>query len=156
MKIKVFSLIILSAILIPVLVLAETATVITKENAIREYCKFFAPVKAHMKYNDSLEILSPEGDWFKVKFKSVVGCIHKSAVEKKTVSIWGSTQPSKGPGVSESEATLAGKGFNPQVESSYKKKHPEMKYNLVDNIEKSEISDKDLARFVVNGGLKQP
>ncbi len=66
--------------------LAETVTVITKDNAIREYAKFFAPVKANVKYNDRLEILATEGDWYKVKYGSSIGYIHKSAVEKRVAS----------------------------------------------------------------------
>jgi len=63
--------------------LAETVTVITKDNAIREYAKFFAPVKANVKYNDRLEILATEGDWYRVRYGASDGYIHKSAVEKR-------------------------------------------------------------------------
>jgi hypothetical protein len=156
MRIKFLITLSLLIILAPVLLLAETATVITKENAIREYCKFFAPVKAQVRYNDVLEILSTEGDWYKVQFGQSTGCIHKTAVDKRTASASGSFFSRKGSGVSENEAALAGKGFNPQVESSYKQKHPEMKYHLVDNIEKLLVSDREIEQFVTQGGLRQP
>lgn len=158
MKPRSFLTIGILSILLPLVVTAESTTVITKENAIRESCKFVAPVKAQVRYNDVLEIISTEGDWFKVRFKTVQGCIHKTGVEKKTVSTAGSFFPRKSSGVSESEASLAGKGFNLQVESSYKQKHPEMKYNLVDYVEKldTQVSDKDFAQFITRGGLKQP
>jgi hypothetical protein len=157
MNLKTLFLISLLALLFPAFLHAETATVITKENAVREYCKFFAPVKAQVKYNDSLEIVSSEGDWFKVRFRAVSGCIHKSAIQKKSTST-GSSFSRKGSGVSDSEAALAGKGFNPQVEASYKQNHPEMKYSLLDSVEKfdASITDRDIARFVKAGGLTQP
>jgi hypothetical protein len=66
---------------------AETATVITKQTAIRESCRFFSPVKVNVHYNDVLEIISKEGDWYKVKFKGVEGCIHKGSIEKKSISL---------------------------------------------------------------------
>jgi len=135
---------------------AEPLTVITKENAIREYCKFFAPVKAGVKYNDKLDMLSQQGDWFKVRFMKVEGCIHKSAVESKTASIVNLPMSKSSGRVSESEAALAGKGFNPQVEASYRAKHPGMKYNLVDKVESINVPDKDLVLFMSNGGLNQP
>ncbi len=135
--------------------LAETVTVITKENAIRESCKFFAPVKAYVRYNDQLEVLSTQGDWYRVKYGPSIGCIHKTAVEKRTASSPGLFSR-KGSGVSESEAALAGKGFNPQVEASYKKQHPEMKFYLVDNIERFPVPDREVAIFISNGGLVQP
>lgn len=156
MKQKIPIVIGLFIILCPLLLRAETASVITKENAIREYCKFFAPVKARIRYLDTLEILSSEGDWFRVKFKAVEGCIHRGAIEKKVVTGSGLPFSRKSPGLSESEAALAGKGFNPQVESSFKQKHPEMKYHLVDTIEKFTMSDRDLSQFMTTGGLKLP
>jgi hypothetical protein len=156
MKIKIAIAAAMIVVICPVFLLAETVTVITKENAIREYCKFFAPVKAQVRYNDTLEIISVEGDWYKVQFGPSAGCIHKTAVDKRTGSASGSFFSRKGSGVTENEAALAGKGFNPQVESSYKQKHPEMKYHLVDNIERFLVSDREIEQFVVQGGLRQP
>lgn len=136
-------------------VFAETVTVITKENAIREYAKFFAPVKANVRYGDRLEAFATEGDWYKVKYGPSIGYIHRSAVEKRAVASPASYSR-KGSSVSESEAALAGKGFNPQVEASYKKQHPEMKFYLVDSVERYPVPDRDVVQFIVAGGLRQP
>jgi hypothetical protein len=134
---------------------ADTVTVITKDNAIREYAKFFAPVKANVKYNDRLETIVAEGDWYKVRYGSLVGYIHKSAVDKRTIAQPASYQR-RGSSVSESEAALAGKGFNPQVEASYKKQHPEMKFSLVDSIERYPVPEREISAFITAGGLRQP
>ncbi len=149
--------ILLSLILVfaAVSVFADTVTVITKDNAIRAYAKFFAPIKANVHYNDRLEALSMEGDWYKVKFGQSIGYIHRTAVEKRAVAVPAS-YARKGSSVSESEAALAGKGFNPQVEASYKRQHPEMRYNLVDSVERYPVPDRDVAQFIVAGGLRQP
>jgi hypothetical protein len=155
---RFFAILSFLAVFFPGFLYAETMTVITKENAVREYCKFFAPVKAQVKYNDTLEVLSPQGDWFKVKFRGTAGCIHKTALQKKAVSTGGSLFSGRKPGVSESEAALAGKGFNVQVESSYKRKHPEMRYNLVDYVERLDatVPDNYYTQFISGGGLRQP
>lgn len=133
---------------------AETITVITKENAIRESPRFFSPVKAYVKYGDILNIVSKEKDWYKVKFRSIVGYIHKTAVEERTISNYGTYTPTTTP--SEGEITLAGKGFNPQVEKAYRGKYPQMRYELVDRIEKYDISEKELISFIKAGGLSEP
>lgn len=157
MKNRTVIAVVLIILLSPVLIFADQAVVITKENAVREYCRFFAPVKAPVQYNDLLDIVSPQGDWFKVKYKAIEGCIHKTAIEKRTASFSGTTFPGKGAGtVSENEAALAGKGFNPQVEASYRKKYPEMKYSFVDSIEHDKVSEKEVAVFIISGGLNQP
>src|SRR5919109_3748015 len=113
---------------------AETATVITKENAIRETCRFFAPVKATVHYGDALEVVSQEGDWFQVNFRGVQGCIHKSAISKKSFSLSKITGSQK-QSTSGQEVALAGKGFNPQVESAYRSQNPQLKFGEVNSIE---------------------
>jgi len=133
---------------------AETAKVITKTNAIREECRFFSPVKAAVQYNDVLEIISQEGDWFKVTYKGIEGCIHKSAIEKKTVDLLGII--GTGGTTSKDEVALAGKGFNPQVEKSYRQKHPGMRFSLVDIIEGYQVPEKKVMEFINDGALRQP
>lgn len=135
---------------------AETLVVITKENAIRKDCRFFAPVLIKVKSDDRLELVSTEGDWYRVGFKGTKGCIHKSAVEKKTFRLSGLA--GSGGQATSDEVALAGKGFNPQVEKSYRGKNPESdrQFRKLDEIEGHETPDEDLRRFITDGGLVQP
>jgi hypothetical protein len=134
---------------------AETVTVITKQNAIRTSCKFFAPVKASVNYNDVLDVVSKEGDWFQVSFRGVQGCIHKSAVQKKSFSLSKLTG-SKAKGASGDEVALAGKGFNPQVEAAYKSRNPELNFAAVDRVERYKIPDSEFMQFIQKGNLTVP
>lgn len=134
---------------------AETLKVIVREGAIREQCKFLSPVKARVNYNDEVEVTGKEGDWLRVKFKKVTGCIHKSAVETKSFSLSG-IFGSKGKTASKDEVALAGKGFNPQVEDSFRRKHPELSFQTVDRIERIHVSDDELREFIRTGSLQPP
>lgn len=134
---------------------AETVTVITRQNAIRTSCKFFSPVKATVNYNDVLEVVSKDGDWFQVTFRGVQGCIHKSAVQKKSLSLSKLTG-SQAKGASGDEVALAGKGFNPQVEAAYKSRNPELNFGAVDRVESYKISDGELMQFIQKGELRLP
>lgn len=134
---------------------AETARVVTRENAIRQECRFFSPVKAKVKFNDQLVILSRVGDWRKVSYRGVTGCVHKSAVTEGSVSLSGGLG-GKGRGASSDEVSLAGKGFNPQVEASYKNRHPGLNYAGVDTVEHYAVSDETLQAFMMKGGLTAP
>jgi hypothetical protein len=134
---------------------AETATVITKQNAIRGSCKFFSPVKATVRYGDALEVVSQEGDWFHVKFNGVQGCIHKSAIQKQSFSITKLGLSGKGSASGE-EVALAGKGFNPQVEAEYRAENPELNFGAVDRIESDTVSDSELEDFIEDGKLNLP
>lgn len=145
----------LTVIFIPAFLHAETVKVITKENAIREQCRFFAPIKLIVHYDDELTVITTKDDWFEVRFGNIEGCIHKSAVEKKAFSFSKLMAP-KTKSATEEEVALAGKGFNPQVERSYRNKHPQMNFYLVDRIEKYRIPEGKVMRFINNGGLRQP
>lgn len=134
---------------------ADSARVIVRENAVRAQCRFFAPVKAKIRYNDLLTILSKSGDWYKVSFKGVNGCVHKSAIEAKSFKL-GSGFASGGQAPSRDEVSLAGKGFNPQVEASYKGSHPDLDFSSVDAIEHYQVSSDAIAEFLKDGGLSEP
>ena len=136
------------------MVSAETVTVITRENTVREECRFLAPAKAKVQFGDQLEVTAKEGDWFRVKFRNAKGCIHKNAVREKTAAL--TDVSGKGYRATSDEVALAGKGFNPEVERAYREKHPELNYTAVESIEAYRVSDESLKAFITAGGLNQP
>lgn len=133
---------------------AETVQVTTRDNAVRGECRFFAPVKLKVSLGDELTVKGHKGDWLQVSAKGVNGCIHKSAVESRTFTASG--RKGAGSGTSADEVSLAGKGFNPQVEAGYRKSGKNLNYAAVDEISKFAVSEKSLETFVQQGGLKQP
>jgi hypothetical protein len=133
----------------------ESAKIVVKETALREQCKFLSPATIKLQYNDSVDILSRESDWFKVAFGKARGCLHKSALEARTYSLSG-VSGTRGGVASQEEVSLAGKGFTPEVEASYKKQHRDFNYQAVDTVEKYRVSDETLRKFVRDGGLRQP
>lgn len=135
-------------------VVAETVQVTTRENAVRGDCRFFAPVKLKVSLGDSLTVSDRKGDWLLVKIKGTSGCIHKSAVEQRTFTSSGSGA-STGTASSD-EVSLAGKGFNPEVEAGYRKSGKNLNYEAVDEISRIQVSEKKLESFVTQGGLIQP
>lgn len=133
---------------------AETLKVTTRENAVRGDCRFFAPVKLKVSLGDQLTVRGRKGDWFLVSARGVNGCIHKSAVESRSFAASG-RRASTG-GASADEVSLAGKGFNPQVEAGYRKSGKGLNYAAVDEISRISVSEKSLESFVLQGGLIQP
>jgi len=133
---------------------AETIKVTTRENAVRSDCRFFAPVKLKVVLGDSLNVTGNKGDWFQVSAKGVKGCIHKSAVEERSFSSAG--RGAEAGDASSDEVSLAGKGFNPQVEAGYRKSNKNLDYDAVDEIGRIQTDEKSLESFVEQGGLIQP
>jgi len=134
---------------------AETVRVTVRESAVRAECRFFAPVRAKVYNNDKLAVTAKKGDWYAVAVNGINGCIHKSAVQSKSYFFSGGTSSAKG-GASEDEVSLAGKGFNPQVESAYRKQNSDLDFKTVDTIQKYQVSDDSLKRFIEAGGLTSP
>lgn len=133
---------------------AETLKVTTRENAVRGDCRFFAPVKFKVALGDTLAVNGRKGDWLLVSAKGSSGCIHKSAVEERNFAAAGRRAATAG--TSAEEVSLAGKGFNPQVEAGYRKSGKDLNYAAVDEISGFTISEKKLESFVKQGGLIQP
>lgn len=133
---------------------AESVQITTRENAVRSDCRFFAPVKLKLLLGDNLKVNGRRGDWLLVTIKGVSGCIHKSAVEKRTLTTAGRAAATAG--TSSDEVSLAGKGFSPQVESRYRNSGKQLNYEAVDEISRTSVSEKKLETFVKQGGLVQP
>lgn len=133
---------------------AETVQVTTRENAVRKECRFFAPVKLKVTLGDRLTVKGRKGDWYLVSARGVNGCIHKSAVESRSFASAGRGAASGG--TSADEVSLAGKGFNPQVEAGYRKSNKELNYAAVDEIVRIQPNENALESFVSQGGLIQP
>ncbi len=133
---------------------AETLRIVTRENALRQECRFFAPVILMVRYGVPVEVVSREGDWIWVKFKNTKGCVHKTAVTEKKIAPTGSAAAAGG--ASAEEVALASKGFTPEVEQSYRAKYPELNFQLVDRIESYRLPESVFMKFVREGGLRQP
>jgi hypothetical protein len=151
---KTFILIIALFSMVNMSAAAESVQVTTRENAVRGECRFFAPVKLKVVLGDHLTVKGRKGDWYLVNAKGVNGCIHKSAVEERTFAASG--RSASGGGAAADEVSLAGKGFNPQVEAGYRKSNTNLNYAAVDEIVRFQVNEKSLESFVLQGGLIQP
>ena len=98
------------------------------------------------------------GDWYKVEYQGKSGWLNRQAFPAPaTGSKFNLPGMLFGAPVKESssdEAALAGKGFTPEVESSYRQKHPEMKFAEVDKVEANRVDPAKLQAFIKEGGLK--
>lgn len=130
----------------------QTLMVTIKQVSIRADKQFFAKTVAEAKYQDRLEAIKQQGDWYQVAFKGVQGWVHKSSVGEAAKGSTGSSTVASSK-VSDEDVALAGKGFNSQVEGDYKKKNPNLNFAAVDSLEKISVSDKDSAEFMKAGRL---
>ena len=92
---------------------ATTITVLVQQTVVRRRPQFYASAAATAKLGDTFEADAPTNGWYKVDG----GYIQQSAVTSgKVAKLDGG---SVGGSATNDEVTLAGKGFNSQVEQSY-------------------------------------
>lgn len=139
-------------ILVTVL-LAKTFIVKTQTTHLRKDPKFYAQTLAVLKTGESVEQIGTKNGWIQVKTsKGLMGWIHKSSVSEKKFSLSALTQPLESE-ASASEVALAAKGFNKQVEESYRASHPSISFAWVDKMLKIKIPSSQMKIFLQEGKL---
>lgn len=133
---------------LPAAALAATVTVLVSETAVRKKPQFYAPSAGTARLGQSFDAEGPENGWYKVDGK-LDGYIHASAVTAKKTKVSGD---SVGGGASAEEVTLAGKGFNAQVEKSYAK-DGKADFAGVNAMEKRGYAEAAVLQFMREGGL---
>jgi len=127
---------------------AATITVLVQEAALRKRAQSYAPSVGKAKLGQKFETLGLESGFYKTSS----GYLHASAVTVKKVKV-GSAE-SVGGSASAEEVTLAGKGFNAQVEKSYGDKNSaEVNFSAVNAMERRSVEEGPLFEFLRAGGL---
>ena len=130
-----------------------TLTVTRKTTKLRAHKRLFAPAVADLREGEKLAFVSREGAWLSARLQAQTGWIHETDV---------SANPDvrlSGQGVREtystSETSAARKGFNPQVEKTYRAKNPDLEraFQLVDKLQAREVAEAQLRAFLVEGRL---
>lgn len=132
---------------------ADTVVVKVQSSAIRQAPQFFAPVVAAVKAGDKLAKLAEANGWLQVR--SAVGAsgwIHAGAVAASRLTLASSGSAMKTQ-ASASEVALAGKGFNKQIEDSYRAKNPSLAFAAVDRLLQVKASPAQLQDFLKRGLL---
>jgi len=132
---------------------AETLIIKIQTTNLRSEPKFYGQTVLVLRSGESVEKLTAQGGWIQVKTAGgQVGWIHASAVETKKFNLFAADKGLKTQ-ASASEVALASKGFNKQVEESYRAKHGELNFAWVDRMLKLKISPAEIERFLKTGKL---
>ncbi len=118
----------------------ERARLLTRPSA-------FSPAKAFLKYGTEIEPRGKTGAYYRVSTAKGEGYLHVAVVTRQRLVM---VQKTADAAASSEEVAMATKGFNAQVEASYREDHPDLRFDLVDDVEaKVDILDpvKRFARF---------
>lgn len=135
------------------LLLAETLIVRVQSTSLRQSPRFYSPVVLALKAGEKVEKVSSQEGWVQVRTSGgIVGWVHSSAVEVQKFSLLAMDKSLKTQ-ASASEVALAGKGFNKQVEESYRAKHGDINFLWVDKMLQIKIPAERVLEFMKQGKL---
>ena len=125
-----------------------------RNTKLRQEAKFWSAQAASLDYGavvSPISAASTDKSWLKVKFGTIEGYVHISAVTKRRIVLSGQKGPAN-QGVDQSSIVLAGKGFNNQVESKFGAARG-LDFSTVDEVEKLSVDGAEEALFVTEGKL---
>ena len=131
---------------------AATLSVAVRESPLRASASPFGRVVATLRYGSQVEVLERQGAWVRVKAGGSSGWLHGSALSEKRLALQAGAGTLKS-GASAEELTLAGKGFNAQVEGEYRQRNRDLDYRWVERMEALKFSGEELQRFQREGQL---
>jgi uncharacterized protein YgiM (DUF1202 family) len=126
-----------------------------EEAPIRQTANYLAKVVGKAKYGTKLAMTGKNGQWILVTHGNTKGWIHMSAFAKADDVM---SDIGKGEAASKSaygdEVATAGKGFNPEFETAYRKENPTLDYAAVDTLDARTVTPEKIAKFAADGQLK--
>ncbi len=135
---------------------ARTLTVSQPNQQIYQEPNFASTPLAAVPQGARVNLIRQEGEWYKVDYQGTIGWLHRQAVPEAAPAKVDLSRMLFGGPVKETrsdEVALAGKGFTPEVEASYRQKNPNLNYALVDRVESITIDPARLQKFIQEGGL---
>lgn len=129
------------------------ATVQVKETILRDQPSFTGKTLGVLKYGAKVSVLEEKSGWSRVSAEGgrLQGWIHGSSITKKSLAL--SSQGGSGSGASSAEVSLAGKGFNAQVEAQYRSQNAALDFAAIDAMEKVRFRPDELKAFLAEGGI---
>ncbi|MBN2533997.1 MAG: SH3 domain-containing protein [Spirochaetales bacterium] len=131
----------------------EDLSVLVKETQVRSQPSYLGKVLAVLHYGDRVKAGEKEKGFYKIQLpdKSGEGWVHSSALIKKQIVMnAGDSEVKKY--ASSDDVVLAGKGFNKEVEDSYKKEK-NLDFTPVDEMEKIVVNQSEIVEFLNKGLL---
>lgn len=131
---------------------AATLSVAVKQSPLRATANPFGRTLTTLRYGTQVDVLERQGAWVRVKSVAGSGWLHGTALSEKRLALQAGQKSVQG-GASAEELTLAGKGFNAQVEGEYRQRNRELDYRWIERMEGIVVAPEELQRFQREGRL---
>jgi len=131
----------------------ETLSVQVKSGEVRSTPSFLGKILGRLPYGTQVAATGERGDWLGISGAGVRGWMHRSALtDKKIVFKAGAANVNQY--ATSDELSLAGKGFNEEVEDAYKARNPSADFTWIDRMEAITVSQNEMLRFLREGAVQ--
>lgn len=154
MSVRIFSLLLFFFMGEISLVASSVMSIQVKQAVVKSAPSFLSNTVITLFYGNQVTVIEEKGDWAEVKIATKKGWIHNSALSAVKLSL-NAGMSRAASGVSSSEVMMAGKGFSSVVEAQYRRENPTIRFDLVDQMEKSSVLPESVRVFAADGKLKQ-
>ncbi len=125
-----------------------------RDGVVRSSPSFLGKIVTQLPYGERVTVQASKGAWYLINKpeKSTDGWMHSSALSTNKIILKpGASDVQQA--ASSDEITLAGKGFNQQVENDFKSRNPQIDFTWVNKMEKITISQNQIMAFIKEGQL---
>lgn len=130
----------------------ETMSVQVKESEIRATPSFLGKIIAKVIYGDLVTVSKENGLWKNVSIKggTLQGWMHESALTSKRI-VLKSGQTDVQTSTTQNELSLAGKGFDDQIEALFIEQNKNIDYTWINNMETIKVTPEEMNIFLATG-----
>jgi uncharacterized protein YgiM (DUF1202 family) len=130
---------------------AQQLSVQVRETRLRDKPSYLGAAASAVTYGDRVEVLEERGPWRRVRTgDGRTGWLHESALTERKLALSSGDRDAQA-AADQSELALAGKGFGPEVEDAYRKKHAGVDFAWVDTMATWRVTPEQSAAFLAAG-----
>lgn len=127
----------------------KSLSVQVQEGQMRSAPSFLGTIVARLPYGERVVLIDDQGAWKKVSGRGVQGWIDASALTTKTIVLRAGANVQTG--ASQSEISLAGKGFSEEVEKEYKSRNKNIDFAWVERMQRYKVTPEEMQAFLKQG-----
>ena len=130
---------------------ARAERVLVREGVLRITPSPFGAIKGKIPYDTQVAVDQRQEAWVHIS-QPDPGWMHVSSLtSSQKSSLMSSGRRGSASSVSDNEVSLAGKGFDKNIENAYRASHGSLRYDLIDRVERITVEEDEVRRFVNAG-----
>ena len=131
--------------------LPDRMRVEVKEGQLRKSPSFLGQIVARLPFGTQVGVVKEQGAWVQVNAGQDTGWLHASALNTGKTGL--AAGGAVGSSATSDEVALAGKGFDQNIENTFRQKNPSLNFAVIDRMASFQVTPEEMRAFLVRGEL---